>query len=136
MQVLRDLFWLSVVHNFDLTAQYIPGKPNDLADAVSRLHEPGQLFAAGQLLWVLSGPIAPPLPYELSSLPCFVFTDPRVAAAEAELDHEVVTYRAATFADSTKATYRTHLKSHLEFCLSVGYHPVPIQPMVLCRYIA
>lgn len=44
MQVLRELFWLAVSHNFDVTATYVPGKLNDRADAISRLHEPGQLL--------------------------------------------------------------------------------------------
>lgn len=44
MHVLRQLFWLAVSHNFDLTATYIPGKVNDRADAISRLHQPGQLL--------------------------------------------------------------------------------------------
>lgn len=44
MEVLRDLFWLSVQNNFDLTAEYLPGKENNLADAISRLQEPGQLL--------------------------------------------------------------------------------------------
>lgn len=47
MRVLRELFWLSVTHNFDLTAIHIPGKLNDRADAISRLHEAGQLLRLG-----------------------------------------------------------------------------------------
>lgn len=43
MQVLRDLFWLAMKFNFDLTACHVPGKLNDRADAISRLEEPGQL---------------------------------------------------------------------------------------------
>ena len=50
MQVLRDLFWLSVLHNFDIIAEYVPGKINDMADAISRLHEPGQLLRLDSLL--------------------------------------------------------------------------------------
>ena len=49
MQVIRDLFWLSVRFNFDLTAQYLPGKVNDIADAISRLHESGQLLRLDSL---------------------------------------------------------------------------------------
>ena len=50
MQVLRNLFWLATMYNFDLTAMYIPGKENDRADAISRLHEPGQLLRLNNLL--------------------------------------------------------------------------------------
>lgn len=42
MQALRWLFWLSAIHNFHLTARYIPGVQNIAADSASRLLEPGQ----------------------------------------------------------------------------------------------
>ena len=41
MDSLRRIFWLSAIHNFRLEAVYVPGKHNNIADAVSRLHEPG-----------------------------------------------------------------------------------------------
>lgn len=39
MQELRALFWLSAVYNFHITAVYLAGTDNTLADAISRLHE-------------------------------------------------------------------------------------------------
>ena len=39
MTELRQLFWLSALFNFRITAQYIKGKHNTVADAISRLHE-------------------------------------------------------------------------------------------------
>lgn len=36
MSWLRDLFFLSAIHNFRITARYVPGKFNKLADALSR----------------------------------------------------------------------------------------------------
>ncbi|CAC5416089.1 unnamed protein product [Mytilus coruscus] len=39
MSFLRELFWLSATNNFQLVAIHLPGKQNDMADAVSRLHE-------------------------------------------------------------------------------------------------
>ena len=42
MQALRGLFWLSVRFNFKLQAVHIPGVFNQLPDAISRLHSPGQ----------------------------------------------------------------------------------------------
>jgi hypothetical protein len=36
MGYLREIFWLSAVHNFRLTSEYIPSKSNTLADALSR----------------------------------------------------------------------------------------------------
>ena len=39
MTELRQLFWLSALFNFRITVQYIKGKHNTVADAISRLHE-------------------------------------------------------------------------------------------------
>ena len=43
MAALRRVFWLSAFHNFHIRAVYYPGERNTLADAASRLHEPGAL---------------------------------------------------------------------------------------------
>ena len=43
MNELRTLFWLSAEYNFRITAEYLPGSENVLADAVSRLHSPQHL---------------------------------------------------------------------------------------------
>ena len=40
MRCIRELFWLSVVHNFRLTAAHVKGENNVLADLISRLHMP------------------------------------------------------------------------------------------------
>ena len=39
MACLRQLFWLSVKFDFKITAHYLPGSKNHLADTISRLHE-------------------------------------------------------------------------------------------------
>ena len=41
MKGLRYLFWLSTIFNFHLTACFVPGILNTLADSASRLHTPG-----------------------------------------------------------------------------------------------
>ena len=38
MNLLRSLFWLSAKFNFRITAQFIEGKKNVIADALSRMH--------------------------------------------------------------------------------------------------
>ncbi len=43
MDKLRDIFWLSVIYNFKLRAIHIPGKLMCLPDAISRIHETGQI---------------------------------------------------------------------------------------------
>lgn len=41
MKCLRSLFWLSATFNFHLTARFVPGILNTVADSASRLHLPG-----------------------------------------------------------------------------------------------
>ena len=40
MEWLRRLFWLSVVHNFNIVSIYIPSEENNVCDALSRLVDP------------------------------------------------------------------------------------------------
>ena len=56
MGLLRRLFWLSATCNFHLTATYIPGKSNMIADAFSRLHSHSHLFFAWHVLSRYSRP--------------------------------------------------------------------------------
>lgn len=44
MLTLRDMFWASVKYNFHVKAIFMPGAKNTIADATSRLHEPGRLL--------------------------------------------------------------------------------------------
>ncbi|XP_078613489.1 uncharacterized protein LOC144883111 [Branchiostoma floridae x Branchiostoma japonicum] len=55
---------------------------------------------------------------------------------ERNLDAEISAFRASTFADSTKSTYGTHLRAYLQFCLFLGYPPVPATTEIVCRYAA
>lgn len=50
MLIIRELFWLSVQGDFRLTAQYIPGADNIMADRLSRLSEPRCALQALHLL--------------------------------------------------------------------------------------
>ena len=50
MAWLCDLFWMSAIHNFRLTARYVPGVANVLADRISRLHDPSALLHFYSLL--------------------------------------------------------------------------------------
>ena len=43
MACLRQLFLLSATYNFHVSARFLPGLPNTVADDISRLHEPGRL---------------------------------------------------------------------------------------------
>ena len=57
MSCLRVMFWLSACFNFRITAKFIPGVSNTVADDISRAHEPGRLSK----LW----PYVFPSPLEL-----------------------------------------------------------------------
>ena len=54
----------------------------------------------------------------------------------ARLDASVDDYRAACFAESTKASYRSHKRAYLDFCVRLGCPPVPVTQDNLCRYAA
>ena len=45
-------------------------------------------------------------------------------------------YQSQLYAESTKATYKTHLDNYLRFCLYMGYTPVPVQHDHLLQYAA
>ena len=62
--------------------------------------------------------------------------DPRDPTLEAQLNHEIQQYRSQLFAESTKATYRTHRNTYLRFCNYMGYTPVPLHPAHLLHYAA
>ena len=55
MACLREIFWLSVKHDFILSAVHVKGDDNFLADTVSRLHAPGQAEAFHKLVRPESG---------------------------------------------------------------------------------
>ena len=46
MGFLRRLFWLSAIYNCRITARYIKGVHNVIADAISRMHMPSYLLQA------------------------------------------------------------------------------------------
>ena len=50
MSHIRELFWLSILYNFEIRCVYIPGVDNKVADAISRLHEKGQFYNLELLL--------------------------------------------------------------------------------------
>ena len=50
MGFLRELFWLSAIFNFRITAMHIPGISNPIADSISRLHDPIYLIKACKFL--------------------------------------------------------------------------------------
>ena len=55
MGYLRGLFWLSATFNFRLKAFYVPGAFNNLADDISRLHQPGHFLSFMEYLDLITG---------------------------------------------------------------------------------
>ena len=64
------------------------------------------------------------------------FADPGDPKLAAELTREVQQYQCQLFAESTKATYKTHRNTYLRFCFYMGYTPVPVHPTHLLQYAA
>ena len=60
MGLLRYLFWLSAAGNFVIKACHIPGKNNERADAISRLHESSSF-------WSVLNPMCRPGPWGFPS---------------------------------------------------------------------
>ena len=55
---------------------------------------------------------------------------------KAELAAKVAVYRSATFAENTRRTYKSQLKSYLQFCAKIEECPVPVNVHTLCAYAA
>ncbi len=77
MAAIRELFVLSVKYDFEIDCFYRPGVHNVIPDAISRLHEPGQLhrliFALPQ--WGYSPAIIFPLAHHVSFKTfCMIFS--------------------------------------------------------------
>ena len=53
-----------------------------------------------------------------------------------DLDAEVTRWRSLTFADSTKTTYSTHLRSFLRFCERYNLQAIPASSATIGRYAA
>ena len=67
---------------------------------------------------------------------CCLYTGCSLEVTERILDAQIKKYRTAAFAESSKASYRTQLKTYLRFCELMEYDPVPIVSEHLYRYVA
>lgn len=55
LYLVKQIFWLSVEHDFILSARYLPGKLNVLSDSISRMHDPYFAHSANLLMGGLPG---------------------------------------------------------------------------------
>ena len=53
-----------------------------------------------------------------------------------ELEDEIFAYRAHTFADSSKGTYKIYHNTYFQFCLFIGCNPLPATTQLICQYAA
>ena len=90
-----------------------------LADAASRLHEPG----GGQRILSL-----------LASMQHQYQQGDRRRLLQAALQREVLSFRQQTFASNTKKSYRTHRNAYFIFCNFMGYTAVPATTQTICLY--
>ena len=68
MKYLRELFWLSAIYNFRITARHIPGVQNITADHISRLHQLDHFLAFADFLQPFAA-----TPCSHMSLNCYYF---------------------------------------------------------------
>ena len=138
MHFLLKLFWISALYNFHNTARYVEGCKNVIADVFSRMHIGSYLFEAFNVL--------------CSAFPCEVVHMQLLAIClmpvlyfsllvatlasmpSQELKAETFYYHASTFAESTKATYKSHRDSYLRFFIFMGYNPIPASTFVISQY--
>ena len=132
MQALRALFWLSAVNNFHITAVYLEGANNHSPTLSRTFMNPKPYLAFTRFSapnFLQSSPILSRWQHTClftdftSSL-----ADPRDPTLASQLNHEIQEYHSQLFAESTKATYKTHRNTYLRFCRYMGYTPVPIHP--------
>ena len=65
-----------------------------------------------------------------------VFTGSKACTLAQELDKAAAEYRSLAFASSTKAAYKTHLKTYSTFCEDMGIPLVPITDSSLAQFAA
>ena len=59
--------------------------------------------------------------YEPGISSLYVSTDPEVEEIERQMDQEIKCYGQATFSESTKSTYLSHLIAYIRFCSMMKY---------------
>ena len=55
MHYFRRLFWYSAIFNFRITAKYIPGNKNTIADVISRMHDLFYFWRCMHYLFLFNG---------------------------------------------------------------------------------
>ena len=143
MGFLRELFWLSAIYNFRITAKHIPGQKNVVADAISRLHESYYLdrFCCLLLPWYNFNACAifemPLLLHMLITVLFFCFLGSSGLYLKEDLAKEVSNYRLHTFSANTKKSYQTHIDSYLRFCTFLNIFPsILASSYNICLYAA
>ena len=132
MTCLRELFWLSVKFDFVLSAVHLKGELNYLADMVSRLDVPTQSRKFLKMINPVSGRVKCYNNMSISIISGFAGD---ISDSEA-LTREVKAYTAHTYAECTKAVYKSQMLAYIRFCMYYGHEPVPAEQSTILSYTA
>ena len=97
LSILRNMALLAVQYDIVIQAVHIPGQYNDIADAISRLDEPGQICRLVSLVEQYCYPFPPPMGYWLPYHVIYVAkipisSDPALVSILQELDAEMASW--------------------------------------------
>lgn len=132
MDFLREIYCILAMNNINIVAKYLTSKDNIVVD-----NENFALAAAEIVLehndFILH------LCFDWSthvSYECFQYLLQTLSLLSKDIWTKMLNLRQSIFAKSTKATYKSHLRSFLRFCLYFGYEPLACTVETICRYIA
>jgi hypothetical protein len=130
--IVQQLFWLSVLHNFKLTAAFIPGRLNILSDRLSRLDVKS---SANEGNWLLTNGQCNIIQCvgHMTHMTFSPFTD-RVDEDWSRLVGESRAYKQSAFSVNTKRAYKSQVKSYLKFCQDFRRAPVPASVETISCY--
>ena len=125
MHLIRCLSLIECSYHFNIVSRHIPGKQNDLADALSRNRL--SLFRSQhpQALWDPSA-----IPTSLQQL----LNIPKARLDISSLGQSVRNYYLQGLAPSTQRTYQSAKSRYIGFCNSGSLPPLPVSENLLCHY--
>ena len=128
MQLMRSLFFMSAHFNFAISARFLPGSSNQLADALSH-NKPERFFSLH--------PQANQLP---TPIPC-TRTLANASTQSTRLDlklleNDVQFFYAKGLAPSTLRSYKSGKDRYTNFCSQASIIPLPVSESKLCLFVS
>ena len=127
MHLLRCLALLECSFQFTLVSEHIPGKSNDLADALSRNNLPYFPFKF---------PPGQPVPNPTPSPPVLYPSSPATGLDLQSLGDSVREYYFQGLAPATNRSYSSAKSRFIKFCNNINQPCLPVSESLLCHYIA